>query len=79
MAKTLAELSPNEFERLLEQTIDNRLRVWLIQLMDALTGSDVEEQAAFKPEFTDSLRRSLEQAASGEGIELEAFRKEIKR
>ena len=49
------------------------IEVWLTQVMDALTGSQEEEAAELQPEFAASLRRSLEQAYSGEGIDLQTF------
>ncbi len=74
MQKTLAELSTTEFEAMVERTINKRLQVWLTQLMDALLDSSEEKNAEFRPEFTASLRRSLEQAQAGEGIDLKTFR-----
>ena len=74
MEKTLVELSAKEFEALVERTIDRRLEIWLTQVMDALTGSQEEETAKLQPEFAVSLRRSLEQARSGGGIDLQTFR-----
>jgi hypothetical protein len=76
MEKTLGELTSEEFAELVERTIDRRLEVWLTQLMDALVGSQEEDGASLKPEFAASLRRSLEQARVGEGMDLEAFRKQ---
>ena len=74
MDKMWAELSTAEFEALIERTIDRRLSVWLTQLLDALPGSQEEEGAALRPEFAESLRSSLKQTHSGEGIDLETFR-----
>lgn len=68
-----------EFETLVERVIDRRLEVRLTQVMDALTGSPEEETAELQPEFAASLRRSLEQARSGEGIDLQTFRAQIGR
>jgi hypothetical protein len=79
MEKALVELSAKEFETLVERIIDRRLDVWLTQVMDALTGSPEEEAAELQPEFAASLRRSLEQARSGEGIDLQTFRDQIGR
>ncbi|HID64969.1 MAG TPA: hypothetical protein EYP49_19795 [Anaerolineae bacterium] len=79
MEKTLVELSAKEFETLVERVIDRRLEVRLTQVMDALTGSPEEETAELQPEFAASLRRSLEQARSGEGIDLQTFRAQIGR
>jgi hypothetical protein len=41
MERALAALSAEEFEQLVERTIDRRLEVWLTQLMDALIGSQI--------------------------------------
>ena len=79
MAKTLGELSAEEFEELVERTIDRRLQVWLTQLLDAFIGLREEEDAELQSEFAASLRRSLEQARSGEGIDLESFRDQLGR
>jgi len=79
MAKTLGELSAEEFEELVERTIDRRLQVWLTQLLDAFIGLREEEDAELQPEFAASLRRSLQQAKSGEGIDLESFRDQLGR
>ena len=74
MEKTLVELSASEFEELVERTIDRRIDVWFTQLIDALTGLQEEEGAELQHEFAASLRRALEQARSGEGIDLQTFR-----
>jgi hypothetical protein len=74
MEKTLVEMSAREFEELVERTIDRRINVWFTQLMDALTGLQEEEGAELQHEFAASLRRALEQARSGEGIDLQTFR-----
>ena len=79
MEKAWEALSAEEFEELIERTIDRRLEVWLTQLMDALIDLQEEESAELQPEFAASLRRSLEQARSGEGIDLETFRDQIGR
>ena len=79
MEKTLVEMSAREFEELVERTIDRRINVWFTQLMDALTGSQEEEGAELQNEFAASLRRALEQARSGEGIDLKTFRDQIGR
>ncbi len=79
MERALGALSAEEFEELIERTIDRRLEVWLTQLMDALIGLSQEESAELQPEFAASLRRSLDQARSGEGIDLGTFRKQIGR
>ncbi len=121
MKRALAALSAEEFEQLVERTIDRRLEVWLTQLMDALIDSQttnedtlerfigmwadftpeedrvfqtiLEERTSYfasreielgrgtelQPEFAASLRQSLEQARSGEGIDLTTFREQIGR
>jgi len=79
MERALETLSTREFEKLVERTIDRRFEVWLTQLMDALLGSEEEERAELQPEFAASLRRSLEQARLGEGIDLQTFREQIGR
>jgi len=79
MEKALEALSAKEFEELVERTIDRRLEVWLTQLMDAFIGLQDEENAELQPEFAASLRRALEQARSGEGIDLKTFRDQIGR
>jgi hypothetical protein len=38
-----------------------------------------EPSAELQPEFATSLKRSLEQARSGEGVDLETFRKQLGR
>ena len=59
MGETLADLSREEFEKLVERAIDRRLDVWLIQFMDALTGSQEEDERGLRPEFAVSLKCSL--------------------
>lgn len=79
MEKPLGALSAREFEQLVERTIDRRFEIWLTQLMDALIGLPEEERAELQPEFAASLKRSLDQARSGEGIDLETFREQVGR
>lgn len=79
MERALGTLSTEEFEGLVERAVDRRLEVWLTQLMDALIGWEEEESAELRPEFAASLRRSLEQARSGEGVNLQTFREQIGR
>ena len=71
-------LSKQELKELVEQTIDRRMEAWLVQLTDALIGSS-EEGLPLQPEFAASLRRSLEQARSGEGKDLDTFREQLGR
>ena len=76
MSKTLDQLSSNEFETLVERAVDRRLEVWMTQLMDALTS--IEEPASeLRPEFAESLRKSIQQSETGEGMDLKSFREEI--
>lgn len=76
MERALAALSAEEFEQLVERTIDRRLEVWLTQLMDALVGWQAEDSTELQPEFAASLRQSLQQARSGEGMNLQTFREQ---
>ena len=69
-------LSKQELRELVEHTIDRRMEVWLVQLTDALIGTS-EEDLPLQPEFAASLGRSLEQARSGEGVDLDAFREQL--
>ena len=71
-------LSKQEFKELIEHTIDHRMEVWLVQLTDALIGTS-EEELPLLPEFAAALRRSLEQARSREGTDLDTFRKQLGR
>jgi len=73
MERTVAELSTEEFEELVEHTIDRRIDVWFTQLIDTLTGLQEEEGAELEHEFAASLRRVLEQARSEEGIDLKTL------
>ena len=79
MEKTLADLSPDEFEELIGRVIDRKLEVWFTQFIDALSGVQGGEEEALRPEFATSLRRSLEQAHSGDSMNLKAFRDQIGR
>ena len=79
MDKTLAQISTKEFEEIVVRTIDRRLNVWFTQLIDAWTGLPGEEEGEVKLEFADSLKRALEQARSGEGVDLKTFREQIGR
>lgn len=77
MSIALKELSTEQVEQLIERTIDRRLQVWLEQVLDALTISDDEDKSALRPEFAESLRKSLAQARAGEGVDLKSFREQI--
>jgi len=79
MAKSMGELTAEEFEELVERTIDRRFQVWLTQLMDALEGLGDENGDELRPEFATSLRRSLEEATAGKGAALNDFRRELGR
>jgi len=79
MSTTLQDLSTEQLEQLIERTIDRRLQVWLEQVLDALTVLDDEEKAVLRPEFAESLQRSIAQARAGEGIDLQSFREQIGR
>jgi len=76
VTKTVGELRIEELQRIIEQTIDRRLSVWLIQLLDALTTLEDEEEALLRTEFEESLRQALEEADSGDVLDLEAFRRQ---
>jgi hypothetical protein len=77
MPRGVAELTVEEFRVLVERTIDGRFEVWLTQLMDAFEGLSDENGDELRPEFAASLRRSLEQARSGEGSPLNTIRPEV--
>ena len=71
-------LTKQELKDLVERTIDRRMEVWLAQLTDALVGMS-EDEGPLQPEFAASLRRSMEQARSGEGVDLVTFRQQLGR
>ena len=77
MEKTVATLSPQEFEKLVERAVDKRMSVWLTQLLDAMGTMDEENEAPLHHEFVASLERSLEQARMGETIDLNSFREQL--
>ncbi len=79
MARSLGELTADEFEELVERTIDRRFEVWLTQLMDAFEGLSDENGDELRPDFAASLRRSLEHARSGVGTPVDTFRRELGR
>jgi hypothetical protein len=79
VSRTLAELTLEELEELVERTIDGRFEVWLTHLVDALDALTDENGDEFRPEFAGSLRRSLEQARLGEGTTVDAFRRRLSR
>ena len=77
MTHSVADLSPEEFETLLERTIDRRMEVWLTQLLDALTGMEDDEDTEFQPDFATSLTHSLEHARAGQAVGLDSFRAQL--
>lgn len=76
MEKALVDLSTKDLKELIERTIDERLEVWLTQLVDAWMGLE-EEDEELQAEFAASLKQALEQATRREGIELQAFREQL--
>ncbi len=77
MEKTVAMLSPEEFEILLKQIIDRQMEVWFTQLLDTLSYTKEENEAPLQTEFTTSLKRAIEQADAGEMIDLDSFREQL--
>jgi hypothetical protein len=75
--KTVGNLSTEDLQRIIEQTIDRRLSVWLTQILDALTALEDEDGAQLRPRFMESLRRALEQADTGDVLDLQAFRRQL--
>jgi len=83
MERALETLSTEEFEELVERTIDRRFEVWLTQLTDALIGWQTTDEdnlerfigmwADFTPEEDHVFHTILEERASyfaGREIEL---------
>lgn len=62
---------------MVERAIDRRMQVWLTQLLDALTDLEEDEDADLAPDFAVSLTRSLEQARTGQGLDLTSFRSQL--
>ncbi|MGH2585192.1 MAG: hypothetical protein ACRDJE_09780 [Dehalococcoidia bacterium] len=79
MTQKLMELSPDEFEALVERAVDRRLQIWLTQLMDILVRPDEEDEVELQPEFAAELRRSMEEADRGEVLDLESFQAQLER
>ncbi|MBN2207775.1 MAG: hypothetical protein JW759_00535 [Candidatus Coatesbacteria bacterium] len=77
MTGALAEMTEAEFKALVQKTVDKRMSVWLTQLMDALIGADEEGQARLKPEFAESLRRSIAEAEAGDLTDLRSLRQSL--
>jgi len=75
--KTVGDLPTEELQRIIEQTIDRRLAVWLTQILDALTALDDQEGEQLRPEFEESLRRALEHADAGDVVDLRSFRRQL--
>lgn len=71
--RTVGDLSTDELQHIIEQSIDGRLSVWLTQIHDALSAPEDEGGAQLRPEFEESLRRALEQADVGNVIGLPAL------
>lgn len=77
MDNTIATMSAQEFETLVEQAIDRRMSVWATQLMDALNSGEADEQENLRPVFAEALRRSIRQAEQGQMTSLDAFRQQL--
>lgn len=77
MNKTLGQLTTDEFEMIVGRTVDKRLEVWMTQLLDAVANLDEKPNAEFQPDFVASLRRAIQQAQDGEGMNLMDFRKQF--
>ena len=77
MENTISAMSAHEFESLIGQVIDQRMEVWLTQLLDAIGDTKEEDEAEFQPEFAESLEQSRQQSASGETIDLNQFRQQL--
>lgn len=76
MERTIASLTVEEFQQIVEEAIDRRMRVWSVYLIDAL-GDSIDDEAEFRPEFEASLRESIKEAQCGKGISLDALRAEM--
>lgn len=68
VSRTVGDLSTDELQRIIEQSIDRRLSVWLTQILDALSALEDEEGAQLRPAFEESLRRALEHAENGDVV-----------
>jgi hypothetical protein len=77
MEKTISTMSSHEFESLIGQVIDQRMEVWLTQLLDAIGDAKEEDEAEFQPEFSESLERARQQSTSGETVDLNQFRQQL--
>ena len=76
MAKTIAEMSVQDLEELVDRLVQRRIEVLYVQLISAL-GLDDEDDLEFKPEFAEGLRRAIEQARAGDVIDLETARRQL--
>lgn len=77
MNKTLGQLTTDEFEMIVGRTVDKRLEVWMTQLLDAVANLDEKPNAELQPDFAASLRRAIQQAQDGKGMNLMDFRKQF--
>jgi len=75
--RTVGDLSTDELQHIIEQSIDRRLSVWLTQILDALSALEDEGGAQLRPEFEESLRRALEQADAGDVVDIRTFRRQL--
>lgn len=76
MAKSIAEMSAQDLEDLVDRLVQRRIEVLYVQLMGAL-GLDDEDDLELKPEFAEGLRRAIEQARAGDVIDLETARQQL--
>lgn len=79
MGKLVGQMTEAELEDLIGRVVSERLNVLFVQLMDALADDWDEECKELKPEFEEGLRRAMEQARRGEGVDLETFRAQLGR
>jgi hypothetical protein len=77
MNDTIAAMSTQDFETLIEQVIDRRMRVWATQLLDALGREEDSDEAELQPDFAASLERSIQQARTGNLTNLNEFRSQL--
>ncbi|MBU1660151.1 MAG: hypothetical protein KKD28_01610 [Chloroflexi bacterium] len=77
MNNTVAAMSAQEFESLVERAIDQRMSVWATQLLDALDRDADGAQVGLQPAFVASLERSMRQAEAGNVTGLSHFRKQL--
>ncbi|MCP4429142.1 MAG: hypothetical protein GY803_32045 [Chloroflexi bacterium] len=77
MNDTIAAMSTQDFETLIEQIIDRRMRVWATQLLDALGREEDSDEAELQSDFAASLERSIQQAQTGNLTNLHEFRQQL--